>query len=147
MSGERVASYDEFMNILADASKLGLCNAPDPSSIKNLTPGADVVLSLEEMGCDFTAFRAPYHHRVRAVVLYERTAHIVDIQDTTWVLLKTVEEWIASLPIMVLPAEVIAATEPDAPEEDGPAGVREPSEPAAPTDDAGAAVPHEAPVG
>jgi hypothetical protein len=151
MSGERVVSYDTFMSILADGKALGLCNAPDPETIKSLGPGADVVLSLEEMGCGFVEHRLPYHHRVRAVVLYERTAHIVDMRDAVWRTLPTIEEWIASLPLMILPESVIQELDADDGdhdgEEDGGSGVREPRPDPAPSDDMGASIPHEVPVG
>lgn len=150
MSGERVASYHEFMNILEDADAGELCNAPTPAQIDGLMEGVDVILVLEEMGCNFSKFQNPYHHRVRATILFEYRTYHVDILDTVWQQLRTIEEWQRALPVITVSAEALEqihkALDEEDPEEGG-TGVRKPATPPAPSDDAGASIPQETPVG
>jgi hypothetical protein len=105
MSGERVVSYETFTSLLAHAKANKLCNAPDPAQIDGLMEGVGVVLAVEEFGCNFSKFQNPYHHRVRATILFEYKTYLVDILDRHWHTLPTVEQWQQSLPVITIPAE------------------------------------------
>jgi hypothetical protein len=164
MSGERVVSHDKFMLILADAVYYGLCHAPYPSDIPGLDQKSDVLLSIEELGCNLRSLAQPYHHRVRAIPMATRKAVIVDIAEAVWAPLETLEEWTASLSESVsakhitraepeVAATRAASTPPEdaggeeGPDESGSSGVREPLPGPAPTGTEGASVPSEVPVG
>jgi hypothetical protein len=109
IQGERIVSYDIFMEILADAKSVGLCNAPDPASIPGLTaPGTMMVLALEEWGCRGSNGDLPLHHKVRAVALFERVVHFVDVEDARWAVLPTVDQYFSTLPTINIPAELYA---------------------------------------
>lgn len=137
MSGERIASYEAFMNILADAQAFNLCNAPMPSRIKGLAPGAEVLLSIAELGCDKDNLNRRYHHKIHAVILFdsERNSYVVDVTDDAWIALQTIEAWRGRLPVIEVPEELYdeMTTKGDEPE-DGGSGV---SEPAPKPDDSG----------
>jgi hypothetical protein len=148
MSGERVVPYGNLMSIMAEGVNAGLCNTLYPSDVEYDAHPRDslVVMELEEMGHNKLDFSLPYHHRARFVVSGVLRAYIIDVLDTEWRALPEVNQWIKWVSESRAAVDA-AALKGDKPEEDGTAGVREPSEPAAPTDDAGATVPHEVPVG
>lgn len=152
---DRVVSYGEFMMVLEQAQELGLPCAPKGSDIPDLTDGADVALTLKEMGADFSQFKSPYHHRIEAVVLFgDYSRFEVDVTDELWRTLPTLQQWWESRPKLFVSPEAMetieaALSEEAKPEyldeesdEDGDEdGVREPRPDDTPDDSAGETVP------
>lgn len=143
---DRVVSYSDFKAILEQAQKLGLPCAPKEEDIPDLTDGADIALTLKEMGADFSQFKTPYHHRVEAIVLFGDYGRFdVNIADDLWRTLPTLQQWWESRPKLVVSAEALETIEAilseEGEEEGGEGGVREPRPDDTPDDPAAEAVP------
>lgn len=142
MYGKCVVTYTQFVDILNQAEELGLAHAPKAADIPDLTDGADIVLTLMEMGHEFSQFKAPYHHLIEAVVLFGDYGRFnVCVTDEVWKELPTLDQWWASRPKIVVSAEAFdmiqaeldaedaaeeSAGKTDEEGEEGGSGVREP---------------------
>jgi hypothetical protein len=109
IQGERIVSYDVFMEIMAEACRLSLCSAPGPHNITGLMPGTAVVLVLErgKWGCRGGDGSIPLHHHAYAYLPFYRVAHPVDIVDDRWAELPTADEYFAALPEVTVPTAVL----------------------------------------
>lgn len=152
--GQRVATYDQFVNILKNSSEGGFRHAPTADQISGLMEGVTVVLRLDEMSVDYgeTIAKDPMghyvpRHRVHATILFDYGTYLVDVADADWFDLPPIDQWQAALPVIHLPSEVIEKileeeSEAAAEDEDGgEAGVREPRPDDTPDDSADEAVP------
>lgn len=105
---DRIVPYKQFVDLLADAEHHKLCLIPKPALITDLTDGADIALTLVEMGHGEVGQGRPYHHRVEALVLFgsDTSRFEVCITEELWRALPTREEWWNSKPKIIVAAEV-----------------------------------------
>lgn len=112
--GQRVATYGQFTEILANSAEAGFRHAPSADQLSGLMEGVTVVLRLQEMSVDYAESIAENprdhyvpRHRVHATVLFDYGTYTVDVKESDWFALPSVDQWQAALPIIELPAETV----------------------------------------
>ena len=122
--GQRIASFEQFVNILNKSRDGKFRYAPRPDQVSGLMEGAEVSLRLQEMSVDYEEHIAQKkgetyvpRHRVHATVLFDYSTYIVDVPDAEWFALPSIDQWQASLPVIHLPSEVIEKILDETPEE------------------------------
>lgn len=111
--GQRIATYEQFVDILNKSGEAGFRYAPKPKQIDGLMDGVMVSLLLEEMSVDYADHiakdrHATYvpRHRVHATILFDYGTYLVDVPDAEWFALPSVDAWQSSLPVLHLPSDV-----------------------------------------